>query len=164
LWLIGIDERTKRYIDICGTIDPADLKAIEDRGFFNTDAGYRINVHEVFNFNKKVDAFLLNTAHFSLDAKKTDPLIVHELAHLLEQLDIAPQMIANDDENAEAILKSLQQNVLKVHTKEWARHLAVGARVMLTKGLTPHSTIREFLEAAVPGYDRDYAIKAKKGW
>jgi hypothetical protein len=164
LWMIGIDSKNKQYIDICGNIEPAAFQAIVDKGFHNTDAGYKTSAHEVMGVTTKADAFLLNTDYFSLDEKKTDPLIVHELAHLLEQLKEPPTATANDDENAEAILKSLDKSVRNLHTKEWALHLAVGARVLLTKDLTPFKTIRSFLEAAIPEYDRDDGVRAKKGW
>jgi len=43
LWLIGIDTKNKRLSDICGTIEPSIMDAINARGFFNTDAGYKGN-------------------------------------------------------------------------------------------------------------------------
>jgi len=35
---------------------------------------------------------------------------------------------------------------------------------MIQKELTPHGSIRSFLEAANPWYDRETGILAKKGW
>src|SRR5258706_11922864 len=164
LWLLGLDEKANRYIDICGNIPPTHLNTIQDRGFINSDAGYQISAHTKLGISTPFDAFLLNTAHFALNEKTVDPLVVHELSHFLDQTNVTPTVTANDVENADAILKSLMNNVRAIHTTRWAQHLAVGARVMIQKGLTPHSSIRSFLEAAIPEYDRETGIFAKKGW
>jgi hypothetical protein len=164
LWVLGLDEKAEQFVDICGNIPPADLKTIQDRGFINTDAGYQVSAHTKLGISTPFDAFLLNTAHYSLYEKTVDPLIIHELSHLMEQTNVAPALEANDAENAEAILESLKKNVRDIHTTEWAQHLAVGARAMIQKKLTPHSSIRSFLEAANPRYDRETGILAKKGW
>lgn len=164
LWILGIDVQAKQFVDICGNIPPDDLKTIQDRGFWDNDAGYMISAHTKLGTSTPFDAFLLNTAHYALNEKTVDPLLVHELSHLLEQTNVPPALEANDAENAEAILKSLKKNVRAIHTTEWAQHLAVGARVMLQKELTPHGSVRSFLETANPWYDRETGILAKKGW
>ncbi len=164
LWVLGLDAKAEQFIDICGNIPPADLKTIQDRGFNDTDAGYRANAHMKLGISTPFDAFLLNTAHYDLHERTVDPLIIHELSHLLEETNAPPALEANDAENAEAILKSLKKNVRDIHTTPWAQHLASGARVMIQKKLTPHDSIRSFLEAANPRYDRESDIRAKKGW
>ena len=91
--------------------------------------------------------------------KTVDPLVIHELSHLMEQTNVPPALGANDAENAEAILKSLKKNVGgDIHTTAWAQHLAVGARVMIQKKLTPHNSIRSFLEAANPNFVLDARV------
>lgn len=168
LWIIGIDTKQKLLVDVCGNISASDITTINSHGFFDADAGYRANAQVALGLvNKNVDVFLLNTTHFGANPDFIEPIVVHELAHLLEQTGITPQPAYNDDENADAILSSLKTNILTPsmrHNKEWALHLAIGARVILNKGLTNHKSIRAYLEAAVPAYDRSDAIKAKKGW
>ncbi|MGD9843938.1 MAG: hypothetical protein AB7U47_00950, partial [Variibacter sp.] len=124
LWLVGIDSKNKRFVDICGTIPPVEFAVIESKGFIDTDAGYKTSAQDVLPITTKADVFLLNTDYFSVDDKVAVPLIVHELAHLVEQLGYAPDPHANDDENADAIMASLAANVRSIHTKEWALHLA----------------------------------------
>ena len=164
LWVLGLDAKSRQFVDVCGNIPPTDLKTIQDRGFFETDAGYQVSAHAKLGIGKPFDAFLLNTVHYGLDAKTVDPLIIHELAHLMEQMNVPPNLNGNDAENAEAILASLKANVRSTHTEEWAQHLAMAARVTIQKELTPHGSIRSFLEAANPWYDRETGIFAKKGW
>lgn len=167
LWILGVDTNQKTLVDVCGDISPEDLATINSRGFFDTDAGYRADAHDALGVSEEVDIFLLNTAHFSARPEFIEPIVVHELAHMLEQTGIIPEPVYNDDENADAILGSLRANVLKSnmrHNKTWALHLAIGARTMMIKKLTNHSSIRAYLEAAVPTYDRSGDIRAKKGW
>jgi hypothetical protein len=88
-------------------------------------------------------------------------------AHLLEQVGHTAHPQSNDEANAEAILKSLHSSVLRPnmrHKEEWALHLAIGARTILSKQHTNHKTIRAYLEAAIPHYDRSDGVKATKGW
>lgn len=164
LWFLGLDSKNRRYVDICGIIDPANMAAIQSTPYANSDAGDKADAQNVLPLQgKRADIFLLNTDHFSAPPSKLEPLIVHELAHLLEQIgeELAPE--GNDELNAAAILKSLHPNILPLHTKEWALHLAAGGRVLIAKNLTLHKPIRAFLEAAVPAYDRTAPIYAQKG-
>jgi hypothetical protein len=168
LWILGIDSVRKTLVDICGNIGPADLAAINAKGFFDTDAGYKVDAQNALGLSGvTVDIFLLNTSHFGARPDLVEPIVVHELAHLLEQTSCVPQPQFNDEDNAEAILKSLHPTVLQpklLHNKEWALHLAIGARTILTKRLTKHRSIRAYLEAAVPSCDRVDGVRAKKGW
>jgi len=120
LWVLGLDAKAGQFIDISGNIPPADLKTIQDRGFINTDAGYQVSAHAKLGISTPFDTFLLNTAHYGLHEKTVDPLVIHELSHLMEQTNVSPALEANDAENAEAILKSLKKNVRDIHTTEWA--------------------------------------------
>jgi hypothetical protein len=164
LILIGIDSKNKRYLDICG-MQSSDFQIIVDKGFINNDGGFRANAHELLGLSKPTDAFLLNSDYFSVDEKRAVPLIVHELAHFLDQIDEPPSVEANDDENAQEILKSLLPEVLaREHTKRWALHLTSAARVLMIKRLTPFTTVGSFLEAAIPNYDREGPVRARKRW
>jgi hypothetical protein len=107
LWVLGLDATAKQFIDVCGNIPPADAKTIQGRGFFNNDAGYQVSAHTKLSISTPFDAFLLNTAHYGLHEKTVDPLVIHELSHLMEQTNVPPALEAIDAENAEAILKSL---------------------------------------------------------
>lgn len=164
LVLIGLDSKNKRYLDICG-MNPDDFKIIESKGFIDNDGGFRAGAHKLLGLSKPTDAFLLNADYFTVDEKRAVPLIVHELAHFLDQIDEEPTVEANDDENAEAILKSLRPEVLvRDHTKRWALHFARAARMLQAKKLTPYPTIGKFLDVAIPSYDRDGPVRARKGW
>ena len=148
LWLLGIDSPNQRYIDICGTVSPQMLAAIQAR-FIDADAGWRVEVQNVFSLQgRKADVFLLNADYFSASPARLEPLIVHELAHFLEQIGADPAMAVGDEANAAAIMKSLTPNISRLHTIKWARHLASGARRLIEKDLTEHRTVRKFLEAA----------------
>jgi len=164
LWLVGVQSGKRIYTDICGTIGPEMLAVMQKRGFINADAGYLANAQDKLDLGgRKVDLFLLNTLHFSLTAKIIEPLIVHELAHLLEHINEPPQPKGNDDRNADAILNSLDPGLLHLHPKIWALHLAGAGRTLIEKKLTPYGTIQAFLEAAVPEYDRlGEPIRAEK--
>lgn len=164
LWLLGLDSKKQMYIDLCGTIDPADLAVIQAKGYIDADAGYLANAHLKLAIpGKTFDLFMLIAAHFDAQTDFIEPIVVHELAHLLEHIGAAPAPMGNDDKNADAILQVLDRNISSLHPREWALHLAAGGRMMLEKNLTGHKTIRAYLEAAVPHYDRgNRPILAKK--
>jgi hypothetical protein len=164
LWFLGLDTKNERYLDLCGSIKLADLSIIQAKGYIDADAGYLANAHLKLSVpGKKFDLFMLNTVHFGKNADFLEPIIVHELAHLLEHLGLTPSPKGNDDANAEAILRVLDRRLLSWHPKIWALHLAAGGRTLIEKRLTQHKTIRAFLEAAVPIYDRmGEPILAKK--
>jgi hypothetical protein len=164
LWLLGLDSQNELFVDICRSIDPNILGAIQAKGFIDSDAGYKADAQTVLPLDgKKADIFLLNTVYFSARAAELEPLVVHELAHLLEQIGEKPTPRGSDEVNSDEILKSLDPNILRLHSKEWALHLAAGGRTLLAKDLTTHKSIRAFLEAAIPHYDRQGPIYAKKG-
>src|SRR5829696_5999111 len=132
LWIVGVDAKQKRYVDVCGTMRPEDLAAINAKGFFDTDAGYKVNAQNALVLSGvSVDVFLLNTVYFNARPDDLEPIVVHELAHLLEESGHTPQPEFNDDANADAILKAYHQEAFKPafrHNKQWALHLAIGAR------------------------------------
>jgi hypothetical protein len=164
LWYLGLDTKNRRYIDVCGTIDPAELAIIQAKGYTDADAGYLANAQNILNVNgKKLDFFMMNQDHFGKKAEFLEPLIVHELAHLLDHIGEAAKPEGNDNANADVIIKSLQKNILNHHPKNWALHLAGAGRRLIEKNLTNQKTIRAYLEAAIPEYDREGPIYAKKG-
>jgi hypothetical protein len=163
LWILGVDTKRRCLIDVCGTIDAQQLAAINSKGFWDTDAGFKADAHKhIPTGGKEVDVFLLNTDHFESPDSFLGPLVVHELAHYLEQIGETPNASDADRANAGAVLVCLKNNVRAIHTPIWAQHLAIGARRMVVEGRTPHKTIREFLEAAVPPYDRNGNVSVRE--
>jgi len=163
LWILGADNKQQRFTDVCGTIGAQQMAAINSRGYKDTDAGFRADAHNYVPTNgKEVDVFILNTEHFDKPDSFLDPLVVHEQAHYLEHIGEMPNASEADKANAGAVLVSLEKDVRALHTTNWAQHLAVGARRMVATGKTTHKTIREFLEAAVPPYDRNGRISVRE--
>jgi hypothetical protein len=160
LWQVGVDSDTKKYSDICGSVGDGYISIMQRKGFMDAEAGYLANADKVLRLDKKVDLFFLNKRHFTL-SPDIEPVIVHELAHLFEQIKEPPSPEANDEANADAILASLWDVNLYLHPREWALHLAAAGRVLIEKKLTSYSNIREFLEVAVPQIDREKDILAK---
>jgi hypothetical protein len=117
LWIIGIDPQQQRLTDVCGTIGTRQMNTINARGFRNNDAGFRADAHKEFSTNgKEVDVFLLNTAHFDKSDDFLVPLVIHELAHYLEQRGEAAHPSEQDRANAGAVLVSLTTAVRRLHT------------------------------------------------
>jgi hypothetical protein len=135
LWVLGVDSAHRRLVDVCGTIGTERMIAINSKGFWDCDAGFRADAHkDIPTGGQKVDVFLLNTAHFEKSDSFLAPLVVHELAHYLEHIGDAPNPSEADKANAGALMACLRTNIRKIHTTTWAEHLAVGARRMVVKG------------------------------
>jgi hypothetical protein len=83
LWVLGIDAKAKTFIDVCGTIDPAILADITHKASGTPTQGIRRTYKTCFRSALKKRTFLLNTAHFNAKPGFLEPLVVHELAHLL---------------------------------------------------------------------------------
>jgi hypothetical protein len=155
LWIIGIDPKHQRMTDVCGTIGAKTMTAINGKGFVNTDAGFRADAHKLVPTDgKEVDAFLLNHEHFEKPDDFIVPLIVHELSHYLEHIGEKPNPSEKDHNNAGALMLSLKGNVRNIHSYDWGHHLVMAARRIVVGGGSSYKTIREFVEAAVPKYDR----------
>ncbi|TIM96823.1 MAG: hypothetical protein E5Y34_21980 [Mesorhizobium sp.] len=162
LWALGLDGQARRFRDIFSNIEPSLLQAVQDKGFTLTDAGFQADAQNILPIGcKKVDVFLVNVAFLESGSPRLEPLIVHELAHFLEQIGEAPLGDAIDQKNADAILISLMPDVLDLHSREWALHLAIAARRLVQQKLTTHRTIRSFLDVAVPEIDRMSPVYAK---
>jgi hypothetical protein len=165
LWVFGIDAKKQQLVDICGTIGPSLRAAINSRGFRDTDAGFKADAHEVIpTAGKEIVVFLLNVEHFQKPDSFLEPLLVHELAHYLEQIGDQPTTSKADEANAAATLASLTNPVRRLgdHNEVWAQHLASGARRMVAGGKATQKNIREFLEAAIPWYDRTVGISVRE--
>ncbi|MHC2672583.1 hypothetical protein ACVI1J_004746 [Bradyrhizobium diazoefficiens] len=161
LWIIGIDPKKRELVDVCGTIDPKLFDAKIRRTYANNDAGFMADAHLPLGItDAKADVFLLNLEHFEKPDDFLFPLIVHELAHYLDQIGEDPAASDADKNNAAAMLISLAPNVRDnpSHNHRWAQHLAVGARRLVSGCHSGHKTIKEFAEAAIPPYDR------RPGW
>ncbi|QPF85500.1 hypothetical protein IC762_03975 [Bradyrhizobium genosp. L] len=157
LWIIGIDSKKREMVDVCGMIDPQLFDSKIRRTYDDTDAGFMADAHIPLGITDvKADCFLLNVEHFGKGRDFLHPLMVHELAHYLDQIGEDPAASDKDKNNAAAMLISMTPNVrnLPAHNHRWAQHLAVGARRLVTDGQSGHKTIREFAEAAIPWYDR----------
>ena len=168
LWIIGIDSKKRELVDVCGTIDPKLFDAKIRRKYADTDAGFMADAHLPLGITDvKADAFLLNVVHFGKAEDFLYPLMVHELAHYLDQIDEDPAASDKDKNNAAAMLIAMAPNVRNhpSHNHRWAQHLAVGARRLVTDGRGGHKTIKEFVEAAIPEYDRrpGWDISIKQG-
>jgi hypothetical protein len=156
LWLFAIDDKEQKLVDISGTVDQQTMDAINALGFWSSHAGYRANAERTLPLGvKNADIFLINTKFLPSGVDKIEPLIVHELAHLLEHTKVQPSPQGNDENNARAILDSLHTDILAGHSEEWALHLTAAARTLLEKKAVKQKTIRAWLEAAVPEIDRD---------
>jgi hypothetical protein len=139
------------------------LIAINSKGFKDCDAGFKADAHhDIPTEGKEVDVFLLNTEHFEKPDSFVGPLVVHELGHYLEQIGETRDPSQADKANAGAVLVGLKNNIRAIHTPIWAQHLVMGARRMVANGKTTHGTIREFLDAAVPPYDRNGAFSVRE--
>ena len=121
LWLFAIDDKEQKFVDISGTVDQQTMDAINARGFWSSQAGYRANAEGTLPLrDKKADIFLINTKFLPSGVDKIEPVIVHELAHLLEHTKVQPSPQGNDESNARAILDSLHPDILALHSTEWA--------------------------------------------
>jgi hypothetical protein len=155
LWIIGIDSAQGKLIDICGVIGSPTMNLMNASGTPNNDAGFRADIQTLFTtISTTTDAFLLNTDHFNDPDEKVVPLIVHEQAHYLEQIDEDVSTLADDEANGLKILEAMDYGNRQHHNARWATLLSAASRNMVTKRHTSHATVREFLEAAIPEYDR----------
>lgn len=90
LCVIGIDTEKQELTDVCGAIDPKYMGSIRHT-FVDTDAGFKADAHEKLGLQGvAVDVFLLNTDHFPKHDDFIAPLMVHELAHYMDQIPTEP--------------------------------------------------------------------------
>lgn len=153
-WVLGIDENDNCYRDLMGNIDLGSMETF-NKEFTNTDAGFRSSVqNHLFGIVEQADVYLINTAHIAKSKFVIAPLVIHEIAHYLEQIGEASryQPEAIDVANGQVLLDSFSPDVLKLHTATWAGLLCRAAREEVMSGR--YSSVRLFLEHAVPEYDR----------
>lgn len=153
-WVLGIDEKENCYRDLIGNIDADSMKAF-NRNFFITDAGFQSSVQlKLPALRQAADVYLINTAHIEKSRFSIAPIIIHELAHYLEQIgkDASYPIEPIDVTNGQVVLDSFSSNVLKLHSTAWAQLLCSAARFEVASGR--YTSIRSFLELAVPIYDR----------
>lgn len=156
-WIVGIDENENVFRDLRGNIDAESMRAINAR-FFNTDAGFRASAqNHLPGLKVPADIYLINTAHLSKKKYAVAPVIVHEIAHYLEQIGEAPNYAieAIDEANGQVVLAGLDPEVRsREHTRLWANLVARAARLEVVAGR--YGSIRSFLEQAIPAYDRPH--------
>ena len=77
-----IDSISKRYTLISG-IDTDNILDSANQKFIDSIAGYRVDVHDVFNAKSPTDLFLISDTVINSNPTHIDFIIIHELAHLL---------------------------------------------------------------------------------
>lgn len=156
-WILGIDERNNVFRDLRGNIDTESMQAI-NANFVNSDAGFRASAQDHLS-GLKVDAdiYLINTAHLHKKRYAIAPIMIHEIAHYLEQIGKASNYAIEsiDATNGQVILHGLDARVrLLDHNLHWANLLSRTARTEVLAGR--YGSIRSFLELAIPANDRPH--------
>jgi hypothetical protein len=163
LWIVGVNMKARKLIDVCGTIGPSNMAILNSNSVTDADAGFRADAQTIFpQLGKTIDIFLLNVDHFEKSDDELVPLVVHELAHYLEHIGETAAGSAADKGNAAALFISLERKVQRIHTRKWAEWLAIGARGVIKAGKLKHKTIKSFLEEAIPEYDRNGPISVRE--
>ncbi|TIM81781.1 hypothetical protein [Mesorhizobium sp.] len=165
-WLLGIDSQQRTLVDLLGNIDTGSMAIINER-FFDTDAGFRISAQKALKrLPVRADIFLLNTDYFEQPAPDVDPMLVHEICHGLDQLNLAPpgQITDLDRHNAQVIFEAYDREAWSAgHNGRWGQYLAWSGRRSVELGRT--ASISEFIKLSIPAYDRpnwqDGAIREK---
>lgn len=156
--VITIDSKKKRLAVVAGNLKESSVKVLTDPAkFFDTDAGMQASADEKVNIaDDPMDVFLLNQEHVR-KGEALKPMIAHEIAHYIEQAGIAHPAIEDvDRQNAQVVLHGFDDNVRNRHTQQWAELLCMAARRMVKRRKVPHASVRAFLEAAIPHYDRPH--------
>lgn len=82
LLIFMIDSISKRYTLISGTDTDNILESANQR-YVESIAGYKVDVHNVFNKETPADLFLISDTVINSNPTHIDSIIIHELAHLL---------------------------------------------------------------------------------
>jgi hypothetical protein len=154
--VLTINSKKKRLAIAAGNLKESSVKVLTDPAkFADTDAGMLASADQKLNIaDDPMDVFLLNEDHVRKgDALK--PVMVHEIAHYVEQTGIGHPAIEDvDRQNAQVILNGFDDTVRRMHTRQWAELLCMAARRMVKQRKVSHTNVRGFLEAAIPQYDR----------
>jgi hypothetical protein len=156
--ILIINSKKKRLEIAVGDLKATTVQLLTDpKKFANNDGGMRASSDKWLNINDDpIDVFLLNKDHIS-KGEALKPLLAHEIAHYIEQTGIVhPDIDDVDRHNAGVVLDSFDENVRSCHTQEWAELLCMAARRLAKQRKVSHSTVRAFLEAAIPPYDRPH--------
>jgi len=115
----------------------------------------RASADRVLNItDDPMDVFLLDK-NLVGKGEALKPIMVHEIAHYIEQTGIAhPAVEEVDQQNAHLVLDGFDDLVRSMHSQEWAELLCMMARRMVEQRNVSYTTVRAFLEAAVPECDR----------
>ncbi len=156
LWALGIDGQRKAFRDLLGNIDQAAMLELSRPGrFFDTDAGFKVSAQQAFPLaGKNADIFLINVDHLQKSEAVLGPLLIHELCHYVEDSGLASnyQFQPDDEANALVILEGYVEEAKKWHSLTWAKLLARASRLSVSKNAI--ASVRQFLELAIPSYDR----------
>jgi hypothetical protein len=156
--VLTVNSKKKSFAVAEGDLKESSVKVLTDPAKFQeTDAGMRASADQALKIaDDPMDVFLLNQEH----AKKGDalkPLMAHEIAHYIEQTGIDhPAVDEVDQQNAEVVLNGFDDKVRSIHTRKWAELLCMAARRMVKQRKVSHKSVRAFLEAAIPKYDRPH--------
>jgi hypothetical protein len=154
--ILIINSKKKRLEIAMGNLKAPTVQVLTDpKKFANNDAGMKASADKELNItDDPIDVFLLNKDHIS-KGEALKPLLAHEIAHYIEQTGIVhPDMEAVDRHNAGVVLDGFDENGRRSHTQEWAELLCMAARRLVKQRKVSHTTVRAFLEAATPLYDR----------
>jgi hypothetical protein len=156
--VLTINPKKKRLAIAAGDLKESSMKVITNPAkFANTDAGMLASADQELKIaDDPMDVFLLNQDHVK-KGNDLKPLIVHEIAHYIEQTGIAHPAIEDvDRHNAQVIRSGFDNNVRSMHTERWAELLSMAARRMVKQRKVPYTSVRTLLEAAIPKYDRPH--------
>lgn len=151
-WALGVDSKKRRFRDLIGNIDGSSMAIINSK-FQDADAGFKAKADKVLGLHRRADIFLLNEDHLYKNDDALTPLLVHELCHFVEQIGkVKGKFTQADRHNGVEILASYHDQVRALHTVTWSRLMARAARRAVE--CFSASSVAEFLEQAIPDYDR----------
>jgi hypothetical protein len=155
----SLDEgRGTFFTDLLRNVDEPSWRLFsENAPRTNTDAGMLTNLRSRLpKLAKDADVFLINVVHLRKGEALLRPLIIHEICHYVEKIGHATNVPwhVNDEKNADTIIAGLDPPVRQLHSFTWARLLAYSGRFVVRNRLVVQGTVRQFLELALPDYDR----------
>jgi hypothetical protein len=154
-WVLGIDEGRKHFRDLLRVIDSASLETL-NQNFAATDFGMQASAQDKLHLTHKADIFLVNTTHLGKSEAILMPFVIHEVCHYVEQTGVPSSVnfTKADEKNAKSILEGYDPRALSTHGKTWAELLSWAGRKALAEKFVAQDSLRHFLEASIPWYDR----------